>query len=83
MARKDTSPVPSTGSRVDKIRKTYDRRKQQWAHIHEEVDADYKCLSMDGPWPDKERKMRESPGNERPCLHEDVITQFNNMTTNQ
>ena len=83
MARKDTSPAPSTDSRVDKIRKTYDRRKQQWAHIHEEVDADYKCLSMDGPWPDKERKMRESPGNERPCLHEDVITQFNNMTTNQ
>jgi hypothetical protein len=38
---------------------------------------------MAGPWPDKERKVRETPGNERPCLHEDVITQFNNQTINQ
>lgn len=81
MSRKQTAP--ETDSKADRIRKIYDRRKQQMSAIHEQLDEDMKCLSMAGPWPDAERKARATPGNERPCLHEDILTQFNNMTTNQ
>lgn len=74
---------PAIGSEPARIRQIFDDDMKAWAGVQAQIDADMQCLSMEGPWPEAERKVRATPGAERPCLHEDVLTQFNNTTTNQ
>lgn len=63
-------------------RESFDRFVRAWAPIKEHADECMKCLSADGPMPDGERKARSVVGQERPCLHEDMLTQYVNKAIN-
>lgn len=83
--RRKSETVPaSRDDKVATIRKTFDRYMDGWREIREEMQADMNCL-LDplGPWPEAERTARSVAGNMRPCLHEDIISQFNNRVINQ
>jgi len=83
-ARGNSETVPaSNDDRVATIRKTFDRYVDAWREIREQAEADMQCLSETGPWPEKERTARAVAGQERPCLHENIIDQFNNRVINQ
>jgi hypothetical protein len=85
MAKSKVTPSgpPYDEPKIRRIRKTYEYYLDRWGDAYDQIDLDLKCLSLEGPWPDNERKMRSAAGNERPCLHEDVISQFNNTVINQ
>lgn len=77
---KDKPKTPE--ERVRRYRERFDEWNNQWAEIFRELDLDMKCLSLDGPWDEKERLARATPGAERPCLHEDILSQFHNQVIN-
>lgn len=64
-------------------RDDFDRYVEGWADIKTRALECQKCLSKDGPWPDKERTARSMEGQERPCIHEDMLTQYVNKVINQ
>lgn len=72
------------------IRKDFDADYQAWSQIQSQRRMDLQCISTDkndgstaGPWPDAEWQARHAKGTERPCLHEDVLTQFVDTVINQ
>lgn len=67
---------------VTELRDMFDRYRERWSEVYDQADEDMQCLSLDGPWPQKERDARNTPGQERPCLHEDVISQYHNQVIN-
>lgn len=73
----------NTEGRPAYIRKVFDRYNNRWREIREQAELDEQCLSELGPWPEKERTARNIAGQERPCLHEDIISQYLNMVINQ
>lgn len=57
---------------------------EDWKPIQAEAALDIQCTSTEqGPWPDAEWRSRHTVGQERPCLHEDVLTQFKDQVINQ
>ena len=64
-------------------REDFDRYVEGWADIKKRADDCMKCLSKEGPWPVTEIEARSKPGEERPCIHEDVLTQYVNKVINQ
>src|SRR5215475_270370 len=66
------------------MRQLFDQDVKDWASIKQQRSLDMQCISTDtgdankvaGPWPDAEWKARHAASNQRPCLHEDVLTQF-------
>lgn len=69
--------------RVRAIRQKFSDWKDAWADTFAEMDLDMLCLSLLGPWDSEERRIRNIKGQERPCLHEDILTQFLNPVINQ
>lgn len=73
------------------IRKLFSQDVQWWSAIKKQSDLDIQCITTDtgdpsvvaGPWPPQEWADRHAIGNERPCLHEDVLTQYVNQVDNQ
>lgn len=74
---------PEEDSLPVQARKSFDRLVEGWATIKDRAGECMKCLSKDGPWPDNERKARSLEGQERPCIHEDVLGQYVNKVINQ
>jgi hypothetical protein len=69
---------------INEIRRLFDQDVDDWAETKKQRDLDIQCLSTDqGPWPDAEWNARHVKGAERPCLHENVITQFEDIAINQ
>ena len=66
------------------IRKLFSQDVDAWVKIRKERETDMQCISTEqGPWPDAEWNARHAKGTERPCLHEDVLTQYVNQAGNQ
>lgn len=66
------------------VRVQFDEDVMAWADITKEMDLDIQCVStQQGPWPDAEWEARHAVGNERPCLHEDVLTQYLDKVVNK
>lgn len=70
--------------RMASFRKLFDEDVKDWAPIAAEAKLDIQCVSTEqGPWPDAEWNARHAIGNERPCLHEDVLTQYIDKVVNK
>jgi hypothetical protein len=70
--------------RVRAIRERFDQDVQAWQKIQEEGAKDIEAISTErGPWPEAEWNLRHKKGAERPCLHEDILTQYVNLVVNQ
>lgn len=70
--------------KIRAIRREFDEDVDAWAEIKKQHDLDIQCLSTEqGPWPDAEWNARHAKGAERPCLHENVLTQFEDNAINQ
>lgn len=70
--------------KMTEIRAKFKRDREEWKPIQTEAALDRQCTSTEqGPWPDAEWRSRHTAGQERPCLHEDVLTQFKDQVINQ
>jgi hypothetical protein len=69
---------------VKAVRERFDQDYENWQDIQSEGKLDVQCRStIRGPWPEEEWRSRHTKGNERPCLHEDVLSQFCNEIINE
>lgn len=66
---------------LKEIRENFDYALEYWADIREQGQIDMRYISGD-PWDPKERKMRETEGQKRPCLTFDELGQFCNAAIN-
>src|SRR5262245_5415624 len=74
-----------------KIRSLFDQDVQRWAKIRRQAELDVQCIKADtgdgntvaGPWPEAEWRARHIVGQERPCLHENILPQYLNQVVNQ
>lgn len=80
---RDQDKPKNEEERCKEYRQIFSDWKDSWGDVLTEMDLDMECLSQLGPWSKAERKIREIPGQERPCLHEDILTQFLNPVINQ
>lgn len=72
-----------TDDKVKAVREKFDRDYEAWSEIRDERGDDLQCISMErGPWPEQEWNARHEAGNERPCLHEDVLSQYADKVIN-
>jgi Phage P22-like portal protein len=81
MIETETKPVKSADL-ARQARKDFDRYTDGWASIRVTADECMKAISKEGPWPSAERTARETVNQERPCIHEDVLTQYINKVVN-
>lgn len=81
---KPTLKEKYTSDKCRAIRTLFAKDVHAWSKIRDERKLDVQCTSTEqGPWPDAEWKARHTKGSERPCLHEDVLTQNKNQVVNQ
>ncbi len=74
-----------------KLRTQFDEDVQRWSKIKHQGDLDVQCIStgsddpsdVAGPWPEAEWRARHTKGQERPCLHENILVQYLNQVVNQ
>lgn len=79
----DDSPRPRSEAEIAELRKQFEEDYAGWRPIQEERQKDIQCVSTEkGPWPEAEWQQRNQAAPKRPCLHEDVLTQFGNQVIN-
>lgn len=72
-----------TDDKIKAVREKFDRDYDAWSDTKTERGKDMQCISTErGPWPEEEWKARHEQGNERPCLHEDVLSQYADKVIN-
>jgi hypothetical protein len=54
-----------------------------WKAIRDQAELDDRALSVSGPWTDADRDARNKPGEERPCIHLDQLSQYPNALINE
>ncbi len=75
-------PIPDSDDAI--LKELLERHKyalERWQPTRDEGDLNMDALSVEGGWPDADRKVRKAEG--RPCGHTDIISQFNNRVVNQ
>lgn len=79
-----------TPEMCNKVRQEFDDDVQAWSKIRNQAALDVQCITtgsddptdVAGPWPPQEWAARHAKGQERPCLHEDILTQYVNQVVN-
>lgn len=79
-----------TPDKCKAIRSLFEKDVQDWQSVLFQIDLDLQCISVDkgdgtvaGPWPIREWELRTRGQYKRPCLHENVLTQYINQVVNQ
>jgi len=82
----DTStPGTKDSTLLEQLQKDYKYSIEHpdWIDIRRQAELDDRALSITGPWKQEDIDARSIPGQERPCIHLDQLSQYTHALINE